>query len=195
MENQNNIRNTHLSTETVVLVDEQNNVIGTAPKATVHGKTTPLHRGFSLFIFNRRGETLLQQRALTKITWPGVWSNSCCGHPTLNETNVQAAARRAADELGLRLEEIVEIAPYRYQCTRNGIEENEICPILVAVTDDAVSPNPMEVTHIRWVQWDALAREITTTPGHYSEWCEDEARILAANKKFNDWYNLIFLRK
>ena len=62
--------------EEVVLVDENNNPVGAMPKSAVHGKDTPLHRGFSVFLFNKKGELLLQQRALSKITWPGIWSNS-----------------------------------------------------------------------------------------------------------------------
>jgi len=69
----------HSNQEYVVLVDEHNNVLGTTPKATVHGEDTPLHRAFSAFIFNSKGELLLQQRSLAKKTWPGVWSNSFKG--------------------------------------------------------------------------------------------------------------------
>jgi len=70
-----------LNVEKVVLVDEENNVLGTTDKSTVHTANTPLHRGFSAFIFNSKQEILLQQRSKYKKTWPLVWSNSCCGHP------------------------------------------------------------------------------------------------------------------
>ena len=65
----------------VVLVDEENRELGRALKSEVHHAATPLHRAFSLFLFDRRGRTLVQRRALAKRTWPGIWSNSCCGHP------------------------------------------------------------------------------------------------------------------
>ncbi|MDD5109684.1 MAG: isopentenyl-diphosphate Delta-isomerase [Patescibacteria group bacterium] len=180
-----------MATEHVVLVDENDHVLGTAPKATVHEKTTPLHRGFSLFIFSPRGELLLQQRALTKVTWPGVWSNSCCGHPALEEKNVEAAKRRAHDELGLTLTEIIEMSPYRYRFTRAGVQENEICPILVAATAQTPNINPQEVAAIRWIAWGKFVEEISTTPGRYSEWCEEEVLILQHSKKFQDWYGKI----
>lgn len=177
-----------MTPEHVVLVDNENRVMGTAPKATVHGKTTPLHRGFSLFVFNRREELLLQQRAFHKLTWPGAWSNTCCGHPALEETAVQAAIRRARYELGLNLPDAVEIAPYRYRFTRDGIEENEICPIVVATTDGDPAPNPAEVAATRWVKWRDFCQEILATPGRYSDWCEEEVAVLAASLPFQRWY-------
>lgn len=173
--------------EHVVLVDDHNHVLGTAPKATVHGKTTPLHRGFSLFVFNVRGDVLLQQRALHKLTWPGAWSNSCCGHPALAESAVLAATRRARYELGLPLTHALEIAPYRYRFTKNGIEENEICPLVVATTPDEPQPNPEEVAATRWINWDAFCQEITRKPGRYSDWCEEEVGVLARTPAFHAW--------
>jgi len=179
----------HPSIEYVVLVDDGNNVLGTAPKATIHGETTPLHRGFSLFVFNRRGQTLLQQRALTKITWPGVWSNSVCGHPAPGETSAQAATRRAREELGLVLMDAAEIAPYRYRFSHRDIEENEICPLVVATTDRQPQPNEAEVAAVRWVDWDAFCEEISEHPGRYSEWCEEEIVVLQRTPAFTHWYH------
>lgn len=177
-----------MTQEHVVLVDNENRVIGTAGKATVHGKTTPLHRGFSLFAFNRQGQLLLQQRARHKLTWPGAWSNSCCGHPALGESAVQTAIRRARYELDLTLTDAVEIAPYRYRFTRDGIEENEICPIVVASADGEPAPNPAEVAATRWVNWRDFCQEIRSTPGRYSAWCEEEAGVLETSVAFRDWY-------
>jgi isopentenyl-diphosphate delta-isomerase len=146
-------------TEYVVLVDEENNVLGTTPKAEVHGAQTPLHRAFSSFIFNGKGELLLQQRAHTKNRWALVWSNSCCGHPTLEESPVEAGKRRLGFELGLEMDDLVEVAPYRYCFTRNGVMENEICPIIVAKTEQPPMPNPDEVEAIRWMPWKAFIQE------------------------------------
>lgn len=170
--------------EEVVLVDEDNNVLGTMPKSEVHGHETPLHRGFSLFLFNRAGALLLQQRSGKKVTWPLAWSNSVCGHPALNESNIDAAKRRLAHELGMHATHIEEVAPYRYTFVRDGVMENEICPILVGITDDEPKPNEEEVEATRWIQWTELLKEIEAKPGSYSEWCEEEARILAASDFF-----------
>ena len=172
--------------EEVVLVDEENNVLGTQKKSLVHGPTTPLHRGFSLFLFDRTGRLLLQQRSRTKKTWPLVWSNSVCGHPALNESNVDAARRRLADELGMTAAHIEEIAPYRYCFTRDGVMENEICPILIGTTDREPKPNEEEVEATRWVAWSAFLLELKDRPGFYSEWCEEEARILDGLPSFHE---------
>lgn len=173
-----------LSTDLVVLVDEHNNVLGTMPKVLVHGATTPLHRGFSLFLFDRDGRLLLQQRSHKKKTWPLVWSNSVCGHPGLGETNIEAAKRRLSHELRMGVTHIEEVAPYRYTFTRGGVMENEICPILVGTTTEEPRINPEEVEATRWLEWPRFLAEIDTAPGSYSEWCEEEARILAAHPRF-----------
>ena len=174
--------------EEVVLVDEKNNVLGTMPKSFVHGATTPLHRGFSLFLFDRDGRLLLQQRSRTKKTWPLVWSNSVCGHPALNESNVDAARRRLADELGMTAAHIEEIAPYRYCFTRDGVMENEICPILVGFTENEPKINTEEVEAVRWIAWEEFLQEIKAEKGLYSEWCEEETHILAALPHFNEMF-------
>ncbi|MBI5465568.1 isopentenyl-diphosphate Delta-isomerase, partial [Candidatus Gottesmanbacteria bacterium] len=88
--------------ELVVLVDEENRQIGTADKDGIHTQSTPLHRGFSLFLFNSKNELLLTQRALNKQTFPGVWTNTVCGHPGPGESNVDAARRRLYKELGIK---------------------------------------------------------------------------------------------
>src|SRR3990167_8891323 len=88
--------------EEVVLVDEKNSVLGTAPKDAVHTKNTPLHRGFSLFLFNSKKELLLTKRAQSKKAFPGVWTNTVCGHPEPEESAVDAALRRLEQELGLK---------------------------------------------------------------------------------------------
>ncbi|HEY4517184.1 MAG TPA: isopentenyl-diphosphate Delta-isomerase [Candidatus Paceibacterota bacterium] len=176
------------SNEEVVLVDESNMVLGTMPKFAAHGAGTPLHRGFSLFLFDRAGRLLLQQRSSMKKTWPLAWSNSVCGHPTVDESNVDAARRRLAHELGMRATHIEEVLPYRYTFVRDGVMENEICPILVGFTSDEPQPNPEEVEATRWVEWQAFLQEIQTQPGAYSEWCEEEASLLATSPRFIEMF-------
>lgn len=175
--------------EFVVLVDEQNNEIGTAPKDTVHTIQTPLHRGFSLFLFNAKNELLLTRRALTKKTFPGVWTNTVCGHPGPNESVVDAAKRRLKDELGIVLGLIPgrqgstlirEVAPCRYRfADQNGIVENEICPILVAHADVRPQPNKNEIEEWRWIPWQKFLEEIKTHRKEYSPWSAEEATILS----------------
>jgi isopentenyl-diphosphate delta-isomerase len=175
------------SLEHVVLVDEENHVLGTAPKDTVHGATTPLHRAFSVFLFRvSDGKLLLQQRSATKKTWPLVWSNSCCGHPRLDESNIAAARRRLVTELGLMPLFLEEVAPYRYCFTREGVMENEICPILVGLVETEPAPNPAEVNQVRWIDWPDFLGEIDHNAAGYSEWCIEEARILKGTPRFHE---------
>lgn len=190
-------------TEEVILVDEKNNVLGTAPKDEVHTTNTPLHRGFSLFLFNSSGELLLTRRALTKKTFPGVWTNTVCGHPSLGESEVDAAKRRLNEELGIDLDkrpdkrsdlkvfqgltlmETHVVSPYRYRfADKNGIVENEICPILIGYFDGDPNSNPQEVSDWKWINWHAFLMEIENdTADIYSPWCKEEAHIL--QKKIN----------
>lgn len=170
---------TRLDTEMVVLVDEENRELGTMAKADVHGTTTLLHRAFSSFVFRASDKhLLLQQRSSRKQTWPFVWSNSCCGHPAPGESTIDAARRRLKYELGLSPVFLEEVAPYRYCFTRDGVMENETCPILVGIVDDDPVINPDEVEAVRWREWNTFLEEIERDPTAYSEWCVEEARIL-----------------
>jgi len=174
--------------EYVVLVDEKNQPIGTALKLEVHTGDTPLHRGFSAFLFNARGKLLLQQRAHGKKTWPLVWSNSVCGHPMLGETSEAAAARRFRDELGLDIKNIEVVLPdYRYRAVRDGIVENEFCPVMVAFSDSQPALNPDEVESVRWIGWKAFVAEVRAHPERYSEWCVEETKLLDASPAFHAW--------
>lgn len=174
--------------EYIVLVDENNNVLGTAPKLASHHGNTPLHRAFSVFLFNEQGELLLQQRSHVKKTWPLVWSNSCCGHPTLEETPEQAAHRRLQFELGIRNAQLFMMLPtYRYRCEKDGIVENEICPVLVGKTTEQPVCDPDEVESTRWVAWNEWVKEIKSHPKVYSYWCVEETNLLNAKKEFQDF--------
>lgn len=175
--------------EEIVLVDKNNKVLGTAPKLSSHNQDTPLHRAFSLFLFNLKGELLLQRRSSKKKTWPLVWSNSCCGHPMLNESNIDAAKRRLKFELGIDLKDFYEILPdFSYKVERDSIIENEICPVIIAFTDKAPSINKDEVENVRRIKWNDFLMETKTKPGVYSAWCEQEATLLSKNKEFNKLY-------
>lgn len=174
--------------ELVVLVDEQNNPIGTREKREVHSLDTPLHRGFSVFLFNSRRELLLQQRSRQKITWPLVWSNSCCGHPAPGEEPIDAARRRLWYELGLREVALsVALPEYRYRAVFKGVCENEFCPVLVGVSDELPQPNPLEVTSVVWISWIAFKQRLSSEPDRFSVWCREEASLLEAHPSFNSF--------
>lgn len=166
--------------EMVVLVDEENNPLGTARKSETHNHDTQLHRAFSVFLFNENGELLMQRRSFGKITWPGVWSNSCCGHTMLNERTEQAAARRLGFELGLRGVELKMALPdFRYRAEKDGVVENEICPVLVGITDQEPSINPAEVAETKWVGWDEFLAGIKRIDCELSPWAIEEGLLLA----------------
>ncbi len=165
--------------ELVVLVDEKNTPVGIARKDEVHTGNTPLHRAFSLFLFNSKNELLLTKRASTKKTFPDVWTNTTCGHPGPGESVVDAAKRRLKDELGIDIAQVKEVAPYRYRfADKNGIVENEICPILMAHTDESPNPNPKEVSKWAWMDWKIFLHEIKSYPQKYSPWSVEEAKII-----------------
>jgi isopentenyl-diphosphate Delta-isomerase len=165
--------------ELVVLVDEQNNPIGTAPKSDVHTNNTPLHRAFSLFIFNNKKQLLITKRAHSKKAFPGVWTNTVCGHPGVEESTVHAAERRLKEEMGIEGIEIKEVAPYRYRfADKSGIVENEICPILVGYFNGDPKPIPTEVDEWKWIDWQTFLQESNNHSEIYSPWSIEEAVIL-----------------
>ncbi len=165
--------------EQVILVDDQNNQIGVADKETVHTTTTPLHRAFSLFLFNSKKQLLVTQRALSKKTFPGMWTNSVCGHVLPGEQTIDAVKRRVNDELYIVATCIKEVAPYRYKFTDvSGIVENEICPIFIGLANEDPKPNKSEVVAWKWIDWNEFLKTIKEHPGTYSPWSEEEAIIL-----------------
>jgi len=178
----------HVDDELVVLVDDENRVLGTMPKALVHTARTPLHRAFSVYLFRTSDRhLLLQQRSAKKRTWPLIWSNTCCGHPGLGESNIDAARRRLKAELGLDPTVLEEAAPYRYCFIRDGIMENEICPILIGLVESEPVLNTNEVDAVRWVTWQAFLAEIEKGPTRFSEWCVEEATILQRLPRFQQF--------
>lgn len=180
-----NISVTITNMEHIVLVDEQNNVLGTAPKLATHTHNTPLHRGFSVFLFNNQGQLLLQQRSSKKKTWPRTWSNSVCGHPMLDEPPLKAARRRLSFELGITEADIQMILPdYRYRFEKEGIVENEFCPVMVGFSAQLPEPNPDEVEAVKWLSWQEWLREVNDHPDNYSEWAVEETKLLEENKNF-----------
>ncbi|EHI13956.1 isopentenyl-diphosphate Delta-isomerase [Mycolicibacterium thermoresistibile] len=165
--------------EFVVLLDEQGRQVGTAPKVSVHHQDTPLHLGFSCYLLDGDGRVLLTRRALVKRTWPGVWTNSCCGHPGPGEPIEEAVRRRAHHELGLRIEEPVCVLPdFRYHAVAaDGTAENEICPVFVARADGPVRPAADEVMDWRWVRWQEL-RAAAELPWSISPWAAVQIPLL-----------------
>jgi isopentenyl-diphosphate delta-isomerase len=124
--------------ESVVLLDEAGYASGTADKVAVHHDRTPLHLAFSCYLFNQAGQFLLTRRAESKRTFPGVWTNTCCGHPLPGEPMSDSVLRRLRDELGIGSAKLTLLLPrFRYQARMdNGVLENEVCPVYAAYADE-----------------------------------------------------------
>jgi isopentenyl-diphosphate Delta-isomerase len=168
--------------ERVVLVDERGQMTGSARKADVHDEHTALHLAFSCYVFGRDDQLLLTRRAQSKATWPGVWTNSCCGHPSPGEDLFAAVHRRAHEELGLDLLDVAVVLPtFRYRATMgNGVVENELCPVFRARAENELHPNPSEVEQTQWVSWEKLSREVCAGSRVVSPWCTLQVRALVA---------------
>jgi isopentenyl-diphosphate delta-isomerase len=174
--------------EQVVLLDRSGRVVGHSPKAGVHHAHTPLHLAFSVHIFDGAGRVLLTRRALTKQTWPGVWTNSCCGHPGVAEPIPDAVHRRVRDELGLEITRLRSVLPdFAYTATdTSGVVENEICPVFAADTEDPaprIVPNPDEVMDLAWVDWGDLAAAMSATPFVFSPWSVQQVARIGAPQR------------
>jgi isopentenyl-diphosphate delta-isomerase len=169
-------------TEQVVLLDEQGQGIGVADKATVHHHDTPLHLAFSCYVFNPRGELLVTRRARGKKTWPGVVTNSCCGHPAPAEPFTEAVVRRLAEELGLPTLGVDLLLPvFRYRAVMaNGVVENELCPVFRAVTDAEPAAAPLEVDEYGWMSWPLFVSLVRGGELAVSPWCQEQVAQLVA---------------
>ncbi len=167
--------------EKIVLVKEGGAHIGIADKLASHHANTPLHLAFSCYVFNDDGQLLVTQRAKSKKVWPGVWTNSVCGHPAPGEEMLDAIKRRLDYELGMQADGFTVVLPdYRYKTPPfKGIIENEFCPVYFARAISDVGPNPEEVEDYKWVSWDLYRAAINEdAKNKYSWWCKDQAKLL-----------------
>jgi len=149
--------------EQVVLLDQDGSALGVADKVAVHDAATPLHLAFSCYVFNSAGEFLLTRRAESKRVFPGVWTNSCCGHPAPGERIAEAVQRRVQQELGLTLPPVTLLLPrFQYQAEMNGVLENELCPVFAGYADGPLDSDPAEVADAKWVPWHEFTGQIRT---------------------------------
>lgn len=160
--------------EYVVLLNDAGEAIGTADKTQCHHGQTPLHLAFSCYLFDADDRLLITRRALTKSVFPGVWTNSVCGHPGPGEDLAHAVHRRIAAELGTVGSDLRVVLPtFAYRAEMDGIVEWEMCPVLVGRVDHQgpFMPAPAEVDSTAWVRWDAFASDVTTSAFEVSPWC------------------------
>ena len=170
-----------LTQDLVELLNPDGTVCGTHPRNTVHTTNTPLHRAFSSYLFDDNDRLLLTRRSLSKVAWPGVWTNACCGHPRPGETSEQAAQRRIPEELGAHPSDLrVALPEYRYRAVdASGVVEHEVCPVLVGRIRAAdVAPNPNEVCETSWVRWADAVAIARHTPALLSPWAAEQILLL-----------------
>ena len=155
--------------EFVILVDEQDNAIGTMEKQQAHVEGS-LHRAFSIFIFNSEKKILLQKRASTKYHCAGLWTNACCSHPRENENILDAAKRRLQEEMGMQCD-LKHIFSFVYKAKfENGLTEHEFDHVFFGQSDSVPLINNQEVDEFKYIGIEELQLEINHSPQNFTPW-------------------------
>ena len=158
-----------MTKENVILVNENDEQIGLMEKIEAHEKAL-LHRAFSVFILNSKGELMLQQRALHKYHSPGLWTNTCCSHQRDGESNITAGKRRLQEEMGF-VTELAETVSFIYKAPfDNGLTEHEYDHVMTGTYNDEPVINPEEVASWKWMDVQAVKNDIAVHPDEYTAW-------------------------
>ncbi|MGB0525666.1 MAG: isopentenyl-diphosphate Delta-isomerase [Flammeovirgaceae bacterium] len=153
----------------VILVDEQDNAIGTMEKMQAH-REGKLHRAFSVFVFNEHNELLIHQRAEHKYHSGGLWTNTCCSHPMPHETVEEAAHRRLVEEMGFDCD-LFEVFAFSYYAELDkGLTEHEYDHVFFGRYKGKPNINPAEVSDYKYRSISAIKTDIAENPNHYTEW-------------------------
>ena len=153
----------------VIVVDELDNSIGTMEKMEAHEKAI-LHRAFSVFVFNKNGEMLLQQRAINKYHSGGLWTNTCCSHPKPFEKTIAAAARRLKEEMGFETD-LVKVFAFIYKAPfSNGLTEYEFDHVYIGLYNGTIMPNKDEVANYEYITLENIEQQLENDPSKYTEW-------------------------
>ena len=155
--------------EFVILVDNNDRQIGLMEKQAAHIEPH-LHRAFSIFLFNSKGELLMQQRALSKYHSPGLWTNTCCSHPRYGETLEEATSRRLMEEMGMTCP-MHEVYTFIYKApVGQGLTEYEFDHVFIGQSDDIPNINTDEVASWKYMRLDDLKKDLELYPELYTEW-------------------------
>lgn len=154
--------------EKVILVNKKDEIVGLEEKIEAHlqGK---LYRAFSILLFNKKGETLIQKRSKLKYHSAGLWSNTCCSHPRPNERLEQAAKRRLKEEMGISCK-LKEIFSFIYKAELGSLTEHEFDYVFFGYFDGKPKPNKKEVEDWQWIKWRDLERDLRKNPKKYTPW-------------------------
>lgn len=153
----------------VVLVDEMDNALREMEKLEAHSKGM-LHRAFSVFIFNDKGEMLLQQRAENKYHGAGLWSNACCSHPAWEDDIQASALERLAFEMGLKCDLRLLFSFIYHAAVENNLTEYEYDHVFIGKTNTQPRCNPGEVQDFRWMKIADIAGDLSRYPQRYTVW-------------------------
>lgn len=161
--------------ELLILVDKDDAAVGQMAKLKCHLNDGVLHRAFSIFIFNKAGEILLQQRSNQKLLWPRYWSNACCSHPRAGETMEDAVHRRLYEELGVRTH-LTYLYKFVYRAKYKDIgTEHESCWVWVGQAEaDEIRENRNEIESWRFISIGELNEELHNHPGRFTPWMKME---------------------
>jgi len=155
--------------EKVILVNENDEELGTMAKLEAHEKAV-LHRAFSVFIMNEKGETMLQQRAADKYHSPLLWTNTCCSHQRVGETNIEAGKRRLIEEMGFATD-LEQLFSFVYKAPfDNGLTEHELDHVMMGNYEGEPKVNPIEVADWKWMRPSDIKDDIVKSPEKYTAW-------------------------
>ena len=155
--------------EKVILVSEVDEQLGLMAKMEAHEKGI-LHRAFSVFVFNKKGELLLQQRALDKYHSPGLWTNTCCSHQRDGESNIEAGKRRLKEEMGFNCD-LKELFWFVYKASfDNGLTEHELDHVMIGYYEDDPIVNLEEAAAFKWMPLEDVKKDMKLQPELYTEW-------------------------
>lgn len=161
-----------MAEDLIVLVNENDEQIGSIGKLEAHQKGL-LHRAFSIIVWNDQHEILIHQRAIGKYHSEGLWTNTCCSHPKVGETILEAAHRRLQEEMGFDCE-LQQKFHFIYQVElENQLIENELDHVLIGTFNQNPSPNPEEVEDYRWISLEQLKNEIAEKPAQFTFWFKE----------------------
>lgn len=168
--------------EQVILVDEHDAVLGFADKMEAHEKGL-LHRAISLLHFNSAGELLLQKRADGKYHSAGLWTNTCCSHPHVEESTKDAVIRRAKQEMGITVNPIHAFTfTYKTEFS-NGLTEHEVDHVFISTSDVIPVTDPSEVSDWKYVSVDQIRADVQMNPHNYTFWF----RLILNNPQLNSY--------
>ncbi|MBK7958746.1 MAG: isopentenyl-diphosphate Delta-isomerase [Bacteroidetes bacterium] len=156
--------------EQVVLVDIEDQILGYMPKSEAHEKGL-LHRAISILIYNSEGKMLIQQRALSKYHWAGIWSNACCSHPRKGEKYIECATRRLKEELNFDTQ-LSHAFTFIYKAfdEASGLTEHELDYVFIGKFNGDIDFNREEVQAVEWISIEDLEEDIENNPDKYSFW-------------------------